>query len=225
VARRKPLRWNIAPDDRVFIAGQTGGGKTYLGRLLVQSVGRLVVLDPNWSISPTRWNLEPWTARNVRKLKEPEENIRLLFRPDAENPPDWDAFYKQLFYIGGLSVYIDEITMALPRKWRTEHTGLHMIYQQGRYWDIRTFGVTQFPSYIPLITFHQSQWFFCFRLIDHDHRERMASAMGKVIKEGEVSDVWPDEHGFWVKHVSWPRSLYYADVESRGQEEEEEEGS
>lgn len=205
--------WDIRPDERVFIAGQTGSGKSTLSGALVAFISRLVAIDPKGDLPAGKWRLDPWTKRNLKDLEDGDP-ARLHYIPDPDSETDWDALYRYLFYTEDLTLYIDELNMALPRRWRSEHTGLHMIYQQGRSRNIRTIGVTQFPSYIPLIAYDQSQWFFCFRILNGDHRARMAEIMGKEIDKGKPAEIWPDKHGFWVYHISWTAPRYYPSFEA-----------
>lgn len=203
----------IAIDERVFTAGQTGSGKTYLNRYLVSQISRLVVVDPTGDLSPRKWNLQPWDPKGRRFLEEGRP-IRLHYVPDPSQGVDWDSFFRYLYDIGDLTLYDDEMSMTLPDSWRASHTGLHMIYQQGRKRNVRTFGVSQFPSYLPLVVVDQAQWWFCFRLMNQDHRDRMASMMGREVKEGTPAEAWPDTHGFWVFHVGWKAPRYYSGVDA-----------
>ncbi len=200
----RPRLVTIKPSERVFLAGKTGSGKTYIAKHLLRSFRRLVVFDPKGTLSD--WNLEPWNRSAMRKLKRGEDiRARVTFGIVKEIDEAWEAVFIDLYENAGgdFCVYIDE-TYGVVNFGTRPPPGLTALYTRGREFGIGMWASTQRPLGVPLIEKSEAEHFFSFRLILRGDRQHMAEFMGEELAERVI----PDTHGFFYKSVGWERAVY-----------------
>lgn len=199
----------IRSDERMFIVGQTGSGKSTFARALLLGppiVSRLVMVDPKDEMMGL-YGVSEWDDRQAHRDMRQGRPARLRFAPPPGEEADWDGLYRELFYTGNLTVYIDELTMALPAGAMHRRTWLHGLYQQGRVFDIRVIGATQRPRHVPIPVIESCQWYVMFRTPFEDDRRVMAGYMGEAVME-----LPRHRYGFWIRHVSWSDPRYYPGI-------------
>lgn len=191
----------IAPDQRVFTAGRTGSGKTYLERYLLRSANRLVACDPKGTLGrlAPEWNLEDWTDRGARQLARGDD-VRL--RIPAPLDGRWDDYLWAVYKAGNVILYIDELYGVVPPGKRAPEP-LTACYTRGRELGIGVHSCTQRPSWIPLFAMSEADWFFIFRLTVEEDRKRLASFMG-----ASVIEPIRDKYGFLTYSPEWEDPIY-----------------
>ena len=167
-------------------------------RYLATRLTRLVVIDSKGSLSDPLWNLEPWSDSNVKKLEQGKPvRLRVLHPLDG----NYDPIFEQLYDIGDLTVYIDEMYGVAPRGKFSTH--LNALYTRGRELGIGVWASAQRPSWVPLTMLSEAEWVFVFRLQMHSDRMRVAGIVGP-----QVLDPIPDKFGFYVYNTDWDEPYY-----------------
>lgn len=193
----------IFDDQRGFITGKTGSGKTFFARYITRTLPRLVVFDPKFTLGD--WGLEEWNRDTRKALLEGEDlQVRVTWTERGESADFWETVMWDVLDAGNCLVYIDEFYSLTPRQnWIPEP--LQKIYTQGRELGVGAIGVAQRPRFIPQFVITECEWFIRFRLQKKDDRVYMAEFMGdEVIPRIPASD----PHGFYYYNVRWNSPIY-----------------
>jgi len=199
----------FSSDERMFITGKTGSGKTYFSRYLTRSLPRLVVLDPKFSLG--KWGLSEWNKESRKALSEGENiRIRVTWTERGESMKFWDSVMWEVFETSNVVIYIDEIYALAPqRNWMPEI--MQRIYTQGRELGIGVIGTSQRPRWIPPFTITECEHFVMFRLQKKDDRIYMSDYMGDQVIEPIIPG---DPHGFYYYNVYWNDPIYIRKLET-----------
>lgn len=198
------LDLSVKANDRTFIAGKTGSGKTFFARYLLQSAKRLVVLDPKGMLSREEdpdWRLTDWSAAGEKALRGGKPcRLRVPYPQNG----DWAPFVKAVFEARNVTLYIDEMYgVVSPGKNPEVLDWLTACWTRGRQLGIGVITATQRPVWVPLFSMSESDWFFVFRLTLDEDRKRLASFMGP-----SAMYPIPDEFGFLSYNVRWQAPVY-----------------
>lgn len=191
----------IKADERVFIAGKTGSGKTWLARRLLDPVERLIVIDPKGTFGGK--GLKVPNAFDWFQFRRGQPGRFRILPPIVDNPLVWyEELFERLYGYGNLTLYIDEAYEVADGnrigKW------LKALYTRGRELGIGVWAATQRPTGIPLFLISESEWIILFRMNLQDDRRRIASIAGD-----EVMQRIPDPHGFWLYYVENGSPKYF----------------
>jgi len=195
----------VQADQRVVAVGKTGSGKSFLMRFLVQQLHRAMVLDPKATIDPKVWGLEWANEKQLRQLHK-GKSAKILVRADTLE--EYGYWLQAAWDIGQIVVYIDELYALVEFGQSKPPKILSRIYTQGREKEVGVWGATQRPSWVPMFTLSESDWFFAFRTQLQDDRARLAQLMGE-----EVMNPIPDKHGFWVYNTEWDSPYYVSQLQ------------
>ena len=193
----------IYDNQRGFITGKTGSGKTFFARHITRTLPRLVVFDPKFTLAD--WGLEAWNRETRRALSEGDPiQLRVTWTERGESTVFWEDVMWEVLEAGNCLLYIDELySLSAQGKWIPE--ALQRIYTQGRELGVGAIGVAQRPRFIPQFVITECEWFMRFRLQKKDDRMYMSEFMGdEVIERIPASD----PHGFWYYNVGWNEPLY-----------------
>lgn len=190
---RKQNRKAITTDQRVFTAGKTGSGKTYLWKHQLRNVQRLVVLDGKGTLDD--WELTDWQQDGEGRralVRGDPTRLRVLSPLGDKNPANyWDDVLWECYEAGNVMIYCDEL-YAVNQPQKPTLSSLHAIYTRGRELHVGMISVTQRPTWIPLVVMSEADWFFCFRLQLQEDRTRIAAFMGPRVMNPPV-----DKYGFY----------------------------
>jgi hypothetical protein len=184
-------------NSRLFIAGATGSGKTFLAERVLKPVRRLVVIDTKNELSEGM-DLQPANKRSWNKF-ERGRDVRIQVTPPIAKPDEliewYDDIFKKIYVYRNCMLYIDEAG-AVVSSANAYPPHLAAIYQRGRGLGIGAVASTQRPVFVPNFMLTESQYLFVFRLQLQEDRDKMASMMSAEVKN-RVSD----EHGFYYYDV------------------------
>lgn len=190
-------------DQRFFITGKTGSGKSFFARHLTRGLPRLIVLDPNFKLDD--WGLEEWNRDTKKALLEGDDvRIRVTWTERGSSSDFWDEVMWEVFEAGDCVLYIDEVYSLAPQgKWMP--VVMQKIYTQGRTLGLGAISASQRPRWIPPFCISEAEHFIAFRLNKKLDREYMSEFMGD-----EVRDPIPpeDPHGFWYYNIHQLDSEY-----------------
>ena len=192
----------IKSNDRLFLCGKTGSGKTFAARHICATLRRLVVLDPKARIDAAEWRLKPWD-REARMLLRNGEPIRTLIRapigPGAEE--EWEKAYMAVLNAGNCTIYVDEVYGVVETGKPSPY--LTAIWTRGRELGIGAFAASQRPVWVPIVMLSEAEHYFVFRLTVGDDRRRMAEFLGP-----DAMEVIRDTHGLLYARAEWDRPIY-----------------
>lgn len=199
----------IKTNERVTLVGKTGSGKTFLARLLVLRIPRLVVFDPKGTMADPAvlkaWNLENWSKEGARKLAEGKP-VRLRVPPadfGADQFTHWLPYMEAIYYAGDVTLYMDEL-YGVNKPGVAPGPELSALYTRGRELGIGVFAATQRPTLIPLFTLSEVEWIFCFRiLVPHD-----VARMAAIMQVRPEVLTFPNPHGYWLFNTEWDSPVY-----------------
>lgn len=172
--------YSISPNDRVFVCGKTGSGKTTLVKYLLATAKRLIVIDGKDGIR-SKWNLEDYKATRENKnllINHDEYRFRLV------NDMSDIIEVLNIVYDNGNEdapstiIYIDEVTATIEPKSKTPQIFTD-IWTRGRSRKIGAWSNTQRPTNVPLIFLSESEHIFEFTLNLEDDRKRVSQIIGK----------------------------------------------
>lgn len=198
---RITLLWN----ERVDFIGKTRSGKSHLARYVCQGIPRFVAVDPKGDMDPEAWDCDLISARDVRRELASGDPMRVLIRGGTPESflPVYSAIWETAEKGTPLVCYTDEIYgVAVPGQKPPEV--LSFLYTQGRGRDVGMWSSMQRPTWVPLFTLSESEWFFMFRLQLEEDRKRVAGFIGPQVQERVR-----DKHGFWLYYVDWDEPVYF----------------
>lgn len=168
----------IGINDRAFLVGSTGCGKTTLAQYLIEDIRKpySVVYDAKISDSIGKWNHTYYYE--LDRLYQAGEK-RLIYRPDIYEAQDanlQDEFFQWIYDRKHTRLYIDEAYALLGGQNPSFH--LQACLSRGRERGISTIVSTQRPKRIPLITLSESEHIYVFRLNLHEDRIRIKEITG-----------------------------------------------
>ena len=170
--------------DRAVFIGQTGSGKSTLARRLLRTRYNVWVLDVN---SLLDWHLpdkdypegEYLRVSTIKQLLQYQEYPKLILQPSVEDSEDFelfDKFFKTVYLLGDMTVYVDEAYAVTKRQ--VIPTYYRACLTRGRTLNIETWTSTQRPAEIPSFILSESENTYCFKLKYPADLERMEKMTG-----------------------------------------------
>lgn len=167
----RDLNISILSNDRVFIAGKTGSGKSYLTKTLMGGINRLVFIDPKCEHSfPNAQVFDSFPSAKQFLTNKFEEKFFVHVKPNKINHELLNNFLREIFVIGNCTAIFDEVgRFCFPRVCE-EHDRL---IRQGRSRGIGVWHLTQRPAWIDKYLVSESEHVFNFFLKVHSDRDIM----------------------------------------------------
>lgn len=183
----------IQTNERVFICGKTGSGKTFLARWITKNISRLIVCDPKATLSD--WWLDDWDRDTVRKFeREGKGRLRAVPPLTGDEGEFWISVFDFAFGVGNVTIYVDELA-AIAENGRVDDL-IKAAWTRGREYGLGCWAATQRPTAVPLVAISEAEHYFSFRLTLDDDRRRMASFMTEAV----LSPI-QDRHGFFYMNA------------------------
>lgn len=200
MAKATTLGTKIRRDDRVFLVGTTGSGKTSLVKALLWNNRNVVVLDPKRTFT---WNKEHELTTDFDRVVTHDFEVPLVYRPSLDMLDDMaEPFFNWAFDEGDLIVYVDEVQrVTTPHK---IGRGYASCIQLGRERNVSVWSATQRPANIPQIIATESEHHFIFRLRHPNDRKKMGE-----FTDPQVTEKNPEGNGFWYYNDHTQALKYY----------------
>jgi len=172
----------IRNDEHVFIAGMTGSGKTYLGKVYCAGNEKPVfVLDTKgtftWEQVPEELQTTITTFKDLPKTVGKFKFV--IYRPAFSelNEECYDEFFKFCYYLQHCTVFVDEAMQVCPSPSKIPpfYKG---ILTRGRELDVNVWSCSQRPSGIPIIVYSEASHWFIFKLQTPADREKLSEFSG-----------------------------------------------
>lgn len=179
----------ISSNERVFIAGMTGSGKSFLAEAYLAGMEYVVKLDTKGEVFERyEANKSAWRGLTENKDFTVVENLadiasvqtkKIIYAPDFEEQTQehYNSFFKWIYERGNCIVWIDELMSVADSPLRYPPY-LKAIYTRGRSKGIGCWALTQRPVDIPAIATANSDHFFVFDLMLEQDRQKMAKVTG-----------------------------------------------
>lgn len=194
----------IRTDERVFICGKTGSGKTTLAKWLTAKIRRLIVLDSKGTLSS--WGLTDFDNKAKSALVHGEACRARALAPigdDIDTSAFWNDVFRFAFEAGNVTLYIDEL-FAIVEPGQRPPAYLSACYTRGREFGVGVWASTQRPSWVPLFTMSEAEHYFMFRMNLAKDRATMAAFMTE-----QVYQPIKDPHGFYYMAAADDSPQYF----------------
>lgn len=166
-------------NQRAFIAGATGSGKSILACRLIAPLDRVLIIDPKGDMHPGLWNYVDDTKANVNRYLARRDKDGLLqpVRLRVTEPERALKLIEQAYRMGDTFVYLDEVSSLCPPG-KPPHPAIVDVLTRGRSRGCGMLSVSQRPVTVPRIMLSESNYFYAFRLMVQDDRKTMAGFGG-----------------------------------------------
>lgn len=187
----------IKNDEHVFIAGQTGSGKSFLKQAYLSGYKNVISLDLKGKLTYKPFLDNVPVIDNLDDLMQVGEG-KYIYRPRFEEIEDttyMEKFFEWIYFRQNTIVDIDEI-IALTEIGGSQYIPRYAkaILTRGRERQTTIWGATQRPKTIPLVYMSEATHFFIFSLKLQDDRKRVQ----EIIPYNEVLQEIPKQtHQFW----------------------------
>jgi len=168
------LNFLANPDERTFICGMTGSGKTFLAEKLLAWRKYVVVYDLKGMIDWPGYV----TITSFESLKECE-HPKIIFKPPLYFVKDKEAveeFFQWVYLRGNCTLYVDEV-MSACFKGQISYW-LLVILTRGRELGVSFIGSTQRPKQIPMNVITEAENRFIFLLSNYPDAKRIEENYG-----------------------------------------------
>lgn len=172
----------IQSNDRVFIAGQTGTGKTYFAKHLFDSCPRGIIYDIGWELFPG----EIYPKVNRFEKIDFMKAQRWVVQPEDPSPAKFNDFCEWAFYDNSnMTFYVEEIGDILESDANLEHFAT--LLRRGRKLGLGCIMTTQRPQgFRTKLPITQSQHVVIFRMFEENDVKFILKSAGLGSKEEEM---------------------------------------
>jgi len=185
--------WDIASNDRVFVCGKTGSGKTAAVRnLVIEPLSRVLFLDIKgrehrnlpYPVVTTTDDVHPALfAEDVNDRMD-----KFVFKPSKPDIDLFDEVCSMVYQKGNMHLVADELKSAYHGSGLTEHHNL--IMTNGRDKGVGMTSTTQRPKRIPIEAISEAEHVLGFKLKTKTDRDRMKEVVGEPAEQLRSIDPW-----------------------------------
>jgi len=194
---------HIGTDEHVFVAGQTGTGKSFLAEIYLAGFEHVIKLDTKGEVYERRKKKEPiWRGLTENKDYTVIENLsqiedvetkKIIYAPAFEEQESefYDALMKYVYERENTILWIDELMSVADSPIRYPKY-LRALMTRGRSKNAVVWALTQRPMDIPSIVLANTTHYFVFDMQLPQDRKKIAEATGCP----EFLDK-PNHRNFW----------------------------
>lgn len=202
-----------APDERLFVCGQTGTGKTRLIEALIPLMARkthVVLYDTKGEMFGRGGYPEGLLLTRISQLPSARARVIHLRLPIHDQTDEThDRFYGWIFDRGDTMVVTDEMSMVMDGYQVPD--GFRACACQGRSRGVGMINGSQRPASIPVVARSEAQRYCCFELALRDDRKAVGEYMTARVVDEPAHDHW---FWYWSKHE---RKLHYLQLNLQGE--------
>lgn len=193
----------IAKSEHVFIAGQTGTGKSFLAETYLSGFDYVIKLDTKGEYFERLSSGEPiWKGLeegtdftvifNLGEIDQVETK-KIIYVPDFNEQEliYYDSLFKWVYDRQNTLIWIDEL-MSIAESPKTYPPYLKALMTRGRSRNCGVWALTQRPTDIPSIVLANTTHYFIFNLNLPQDREKIS----KVTGHPEFLER-PENYNFW----------------------------
>lgn len=208
------MKLDIAPNERVFVAGMTGSGKSFFTEAFTAQYDFVVKLDTKGEFDERRaagapvWkgleeNRDFAVTEYLQQLPE-IQTPKIVYAPtfEEQNKETYDTFFKWCYERGNTCVWIDEL-MSIAENASTSLPYLRALYTRGRSKGVGCWACSQRPMDVPTITLANSEHFIIFDLMLNQDRKKIVDITGVP----ELYERPPEKYQFWYYKVGMEKPL------------------
>lgn len=211
----------IQNDHHVFVAGITGGGKSFWIKNYAATRHRVLKLDTKQeALIELRDGINPWAQVSPKKLAILEkfddlekhdwrERPYVIYVPsleDMDDPEFFNEFFRWSFLTNRdpknpFINWIDELKDVVPNA-HTIPKYLKYLYTKGRFFNNTVWGASQEPRHLHSVCLSQPTHFVAFDLPRIEDRKRLADNTGAP----EFTEL-PSGYNFWYFRRGWRNAV------------------
>lgn len=180
----------IRSNDRIFMVGKTGSGKSAGAQKLVWSqLSDVVYFDMTGDEerklnAPVLRNLDDVEAALFAKHEE-DHLTKFVYSPEVPTLEGFERLCRLVYEHGNIHLIADELLLVYRENNSVRPTTDHhlKIQTNGRKKGVGMTGCTQRPVNVPLEAISEAEHLFCFKLKLPADRDRMTQVMGPVVDD------------------------------------------
>lgn len=162
-------------DQRAAIVGQTGTGKTFLAKHIINQISdrKILIID-----SKRTFKIDGFKIINYPNKFNPKRDDFVVYRPHEKLLNDlnaYDEIYNKAYMTGDILVYTDDLVGILHSQ-RYPHA-LQVCYQMGREKNVSMIASFQAPVFLPRFVMTECQKFFAFKLLKKADIQRVQEVL------------------------------------------------
>ena len=185
----------VRTDERVFIAGKTGSGKTFLAEKLLSDYPFVIVLDNKGFFGTDKDSRQFYLAAKgyglCRSLDELPDYARrynkIVYRPDpaleankTAFEEEMDAFFWWIYNRENTILYVDEATAVCDSY--NILSGHNAIMKRGREKNVGCWNSSQQPVNVHNTLLSEAEHYFIFETRLQSHRDKLAGFIGEEVQ-------------------------------------------
>ncbi len=181
----------IKANERIFVTGRTGSGKSVLVKnLLLPQIGNYVLYDYKHEIT------QPGAVyfHDVADFQKQPNCPEIIYRPATGSDEEFDQLCRQVYHRGNNVLILDELANHVTATKIQPHPDL--IMRLGRSKGVGIINCTQRPRGTHNNIISQCEHFFIFQLLQDSDRKKLAEFCGP-----KVLQPIPEYH-FWYYHIA-----------------------
>lgn len=207
---------NILPSEHVFVAGQTGGGKSFLTEIYLSNFPHVVMLDTKGEMLQRKtegkklWKGVPdKEVELIEHLSDLDyvDTPKIIYSPSFEelNEEYYNEFFRWAYFRQNTTVWVDE-AMSVSKNSQTIPEFYKAILTRGRSRNTSVWSLTQRPVGLAPIIMSQSTHYFIFNLQLNQDREKVADVTGAP-EFYEKPSQGKQKYLFWYFKDGWEHAV------------------